>query len=165
MKDCCGNWGKQRDWTEIVKQLARNGVMVLLTARDVKRGTEAVEKLKESGLTMLRASGIIVEHLDSSTKESMEQGGLLGFRKIVSTAVQDYKKAEECLDINYYGTKKVIDSLIPLFQLSHSPRIVNVSSIVGKLQNIPSESIKKNSVMLDNLTEEKLDELLQRLFK
>ncbi|KAJ0970140.1 hypothetical protein J5N97_023017 [Dioscorea zingiberensis] len=96
---------------EIVKQLASNGVMVLLTARDVKRGTEAVEKLKESGFsdvvfhqldvadTSSIASladfiktqfgkldilvnnaailGIIVDlqHLDSSTKESMEQSG------------------------------------------------------------------------------------------
>ncbi|KAJ0970142.1 hypothetical protein J5N97_023019 [Dioscorea zingiberensis] len=183
---------------EIVKQLASNGVMVLLTARDVKRGTEAVEKLKESGFsdvvfhqldvadTSSIASladfiktqfgkldilvnnaaiiGIIVDlqHLDSSTKESMEQGGWPAFHKMVNAAVEDYKNAEECLGINYYGAKKVIDSLIPLLQLSHSPRIVNVSSLLGQLQNISSESIKREFDDVDNLTEEKLDELLQR---
>ncbi|KAM5572675.1 salutaridine reductase-like [Rosa sericea] len=36
---------------EICRQLASNGVRVVLTARDVKRGQEAVEKLKLSGLT------------------------------------------------------------------------------------------------------------------
>ena len=35
---------------EICRQLASNGVMVVLTARDEKRGLEAVAKLHESGL-------------------------------------------------------------------------------------------------------------------
>jgi hypothetical protein len=35
----------------ICKQLASNGVVTVLTARDEKRGLEAVEKLKESGLS------------------------------------------------------------------------------------------------------------------
>lgn len=34
-----------------MKQLASKGVDVVLTARDVKRGSEAVEKLKEFGLS------------------------------------------------------------------------------------------------------------------
>uniref|UniRef100_A0A2N9IB04 Uncharacterized protein n=1 Tax=Fagus sylvatica TaxID=28930 RepID=A0A2N9IB04_FAGSY len=34
---------------EICKQLASNGVRVVLTARDVRRGNEAVEKLKAAG--------------------------------------------------------------------------------------------------------------------
>ncbi len=36
-----------------VKQLASNGVTVVLTARDEKRGLEAVDKLKEFGLSDL----------------------------------------------------------------------------------------------------------------
>jgi (+)-neomenthol dehydrogenase len=35
----------------ICRQLASNGVVTVLTARDEKRGLEAVEKLKESGLS------------------------------------------------------------------------------------------------------------------
>ncbi|XP_075660910.1 (+)-neomenthol dehydrogenase-like [Castanea sativa] len=38
---------------EISKQLASNGVKVILTARDVKRGTEAVETLKAAGYSDL----------------------------------------------------------------------------------------------------------------
>ncbi|KAL4633870.1 hypothetical protein ACB092_04G154400, partial [Castanea dentata] len=38
---------------EISKQLALNGVKVILTARDVKRGTEAVETLKAAGYSDL----------------------------------------------------------------------------------------------------------------
>ena len=36
---------------ETVKQLASNGVTVILTARDEKRGLEAFESLKEKGLS------------------------------------------------------------------------------------------------------------------
>ena len=35
---------------EVCRQLASRGVMVILTARDEKRGSEAVEMLHESGL-------------------------------------------------------------------------------------------------------------------
>ncbi|KAH7663068.1 Short-chain dehydrogenase/reductase SDR protein [Dioscorea alata] len=182
---------------EIVKQLASNGIMVLLTARDEKRGTEAFEKLKDSGfsdvvfhqldvsdtasITSLAdfiktefgkldilvnnaaVGGISIDlhSLDSSTKESIGQGGFPSFLKILAAAVEDYEKAEECLNINYYGTKKVIDALMPLLQLSHSPRIVNVSSSGGKLQCIPGESIRREFGSADGLSEDKLDELLQ----
>ena len=42
--------------------------------------------------------------------------------------------SEECLKINYYGAKTTVEALVPLLQLSDSPRIVNVSSIAGKLK-------------------------------
>ncbi|KAH7663062.1 Short-chain dehydrogenase/reductase SDR protein [Dioscorea alata] len=183
---------------EIVKQLAGNGIMVLLTARDEKRGTEAVEKLKDSGFSdvvfhqldvsdtasiasladfiktefgkldiLVNNAGVSgcfvdLQDLDSSTKESIEQGGISAFDKLLYVAVEEFEKAEECLNINYYGTKKVIDGLMPLLQLSHSPRIVNVSSFAGKLQCIPSESIRREFRDADALSEEKLDELLRR---
>ncbi|XP_050249157.1 (+)-neomenthol dehydrogenase-like [Quercus robur] len=35
----------------ICRKLASNGIMVVLTARDEKKGLEAVEKLRESGLS------------------------------------------------------------------------------------------------------------------
>ncbi|KAH7663064.1 Short-chain dehydrogenase/reductase SDR protein [Dioscorea alata] len=182
---------------EIVKQLASNGIMVLLTARNEKRGTEAVEKLKDSGFSdvvfhqldvsdtasiasladfiktefgkldilvnnaAVNGLDVDLQDLDSSLKESIEQGGRPAFYKLLAAAVEDYEKAVECLNINYYGAKNVIDALMPLLQLSRSPRIVNVSSVVGKLQWIPSESIRKEFGDADGLSEEKLDELLQ----
>ena len=47
--------------------------------------------------------------------------------------------AEQCIQTNYYGAKRMIEALIPLLQLSDSPKIANVSSFMGKLQvdNIP----------------------------
>lgn len=48
--------------------------------------------------------------------------------------IETYELAEECLKINYYGAKTTAGALIPLLQLSDSPRIVNISSSMGKLQ-------------------------------
>jgi len=47
---------------------------------------------------------------------------------------QTYELAKECLQTNYYGAKITTESLLPLLQLSDSPRIVNVSSTLGQLE-------------------------------
>lgn len=47
---------------------------------------------------------------------------------------QTYEGGEECLHTNYYGAKRTAEALVPLLQLSDSPRIVNVSSLWGKLK-------------------------------
>ena len=63
----------------------------------------------------------------------MMQGriGEVNWNEIV---IQPLEMAEECLKINYYGPKRMIEALMPLLQLSDLPRIVNVSSSGGKLQ-------------------------------
>ncbi|KAL0428907.1 UNVERIFIED_CONTAM: (+)-neomenthol dehydrogenase [Sesamum radiatum] len=136
---------------EICRQLASQGVSVVLTARNEKRGLDAVEKLKKSGL-----SDYIMFHqldvMDSASIDSLavfikSQIGKLdilvnnagvggttdggtGGAKVKRTA---YELAVECLQVNYYGTKRTTEALLPLLQLSDSPRIVNVSSGMGAL--------------------------------
>ncbi|KAJ8642837.1 hypothetical protein MRB53_004585 [Persea americana] len=58
----------------ICRQLASNGVMVILTARDEKRGLEAVRQLKESGL-----SNVVFHQLD--VKDSVSIASLADFIK------------------------------------------------------------------------------------
>lgn len=52
----------------------------------------------------------------------------------MKVATQTIDIGEECIKTNYYGAKWMIQELLPLLQLSDSPRIVNVSSSTGKLQ-------------------------------
>lgn len=47
---------------------------------------------------------------------------------------EPYELGEECLQTNYFATKSVTEALIPLLQLSNSPRIVNVTSSYGELR-------------------------------
>ena len=57
---------------------------------------------------------------------------------------EPYELAVECLKTNYYGAKKTTEALLPLLELSKSPRIVNVSSAYGDLHVSNSLQIKKS---------------------
>ncbi|KAG6503285.1 hypothetical protein ZIOFF_032008 [Zingiber officinale] len=62
---------------------------------------------------------------------------------LANAIVETYELAEDCINTNYYGPKRVTEAFIPLLQSSQSPRIVNVSSLYGKRQYIRSERIKE----------------------
>ncbi|KAJ4905282.1 Short-chain dehydrogenase/reductase 2b [Raphanus sativus] len=75
----------------------------------------------------------------------------------------DYNLAKECLNINYYGPKRMCEALIPLLELSDSPRIINVSSFMGQLKNLLNEWAKGILSNAENLTEERIDEVIDKL--
>ncbi|KAK4848029.1 hypothetical protein QYF36_008354 [Acer negundo] len=64
---------------------------------------------------------------------------------------QTYQLAEECLQTNYYGAKRMAEALIPLLQLSDSTRFVNVSSSMGMLKHIRNVRAKGCWMMLKTL--------------
>ncbi|ESW11896.1 hypothetical protein PHAVU_008G068200 [Phaseolus vulgaris] len=176
----------------ICKQLISNGITVVLTARDEKRGIEAVEKLKEFG-----ASDQVVFHqLDVTDPKSIESlanfiktqfgkldilvnnagvsgtsvdhdaiaaaGEKLGSVDWRKFAHETYESAESSIRTNYYGAKLMCEAFIPLLELSDSPRIVNVSSVMGKLEKIPNESARGVLSDVESLTEEKVEEVLNQ---
>ncbi|KAG9441121.1 hypothetical protein H6P81_016975 [Aristolochia fimbriata] len=78
---------------------------------------------------------------------------------------ESYSLSEECLNTNYSGSKAVTEALIPLLQLSKSPRIVNVSSRMGLLQSITHERARKQLADVDHLTEERIGVVLEWFLK
>jgi (+)-neomenthol dehydrogenase len=182
---------------EIVKQLASNGIKVVLTARDEKRGLEAVEKLKALGLPgqvvfhqldvadsatvasladfvktqfgkldiLVNNAGVTGAKIDGDVLSSPSNADV-GYEDRWSKAMTEtYELAEECFQINYYGTKRTSEAFIPLLQLSDSPRIVNVSSSIGKLEKIKNERAKSVLSEAESLTEERLDEVAREFLK
>ncbi|KAH7863490.1 hypothetical protein Vadar_018108 [Vaccinium darrowii] len=179
---------------EICRQLACKGVMVVLTARDEKKGTEAIEKLKGFGLSenvvfhkldvgepssaysladfiksqfgkldiLVNNAAITGVKMDSDAVRASASNGQINWNEAVT---QTYNLAEECLEINYYGVKRITEALIPLLQLSDSVRFVNMSSSTGKLKFIPSEWAKEVFLDDERLTEERLDEVLNKFLK
>ncbi|KAL2335936.1 hypothetical protein Fmac_010382 [Flemingia macrophylla] len=181
----------------ICKQLASNGITVVLTARDENRGLQAVEKLKELGLSghvifhqldvsdpvsiasladfiknqfgkldiLVNNAGIPGAHVDGealAAADIMKHAGRVDWSKIV---IDSYESAEAGLKTNYYGAKELTKALIPLLELSSSPKIVNVSSSMGRLENIPDGWPKEALGDVENLTEEKIDEILNEFLK
>ncbi|KAK6162392.1 hypothetical protein DH2020_002233 [Rehmannia glutinosa] len=194
---------------EICRQLASNGIKVVLTARDEKRGLEAQERLKGFGLSdyvdfhqldvvdpasissivdfikskygrldiLVNNAGIsgmglvgdilIVQELIEESIASVSAGGKPEpFQPKASGAVMEtFKGAEECVQTNYYGAKRTTEALIPLLQLSNSPRIVNVSSMFGSLELLANEWAKGVLSNEESLTDEKVDEVVQEFLK
>ncbi|KAI3899468.1 hypothetical protein MKW92_026039 [Papaver armeniacum] len=73
---------------------------------------------------------------------------------------ETYESAEECLQTNYYGVKSVTKALVPLLQLSDSPRIVNVSSLAGQLKNVSNKESLGILSDGDGLKEESVDKVV-----
>jgi (+)-neomenthol dehydrogenase len=179
---------------EICRQLLCEGITVVLTARDEKKGLEAVEKLKEGSAfpdsvifhqlqvtdlasiaslaefiksrfgkldILVNNAGIIGAIVDDEAKRAWGTGEI-NWSEVMT---QTYDLTAECIRTNYYGAKKTTEALLPLLHLSGSPRIVNVSSSMGKLKNIPNEWAKGVLAAAGNLTEERIDEVLDVFLK
>ncbi|CAJ1950069.1 unnamed protein product [Sphenostylis stenocarpa] len=93
---------------------------------------------------------------------SVENGGNVDWSKV---STESYELSEAALKTNYYGTKELTKALIPLLHLSPSPKIVNVSSSTGRLQNIPNGWPKEVLSDVEKLTEEKIDDILNEFLK
>ncbi|XP_015873269.3 (+)-neomenthol dehydrogenase [Ziziphus jujuba] len=185
---------------ETVRQLGFEGITVVLTARDEKRGIEAKSLLHQMGLSdrvvfhqldvldplsiqsladfvkdrfgrldilvnNAGASGLVVDEERLRALNIDPTDWLAGkvVNLIEGVIKHNYEKAQECLNTNYYGVKRVTEALLPLLQLSPAgARIVNVSSLRSELKRIPSESIRNELGDIENLTEEKVDAILKR---
>ncbi|XP_050142464.1 (+)-neomenthol dehydrogenase-like isoform X6 [Malus sylvestris] len=175
-----------------VKQLASKGVVVVLTARNEKRGLEALGKVKDFGISDLvvfhqldvtdSASAAVLADfvktqfgkLDILVNNAAINGSIINPEAFISAATAkpgeinwseilitpSYELAEECLKTNYYGTKRVTEALLPLLQLSDSPRIINVSTGAAKLMNFPNGWPKEVLSDAGTLTEERIDSVL-----
>lgn len=82
---------------------------------------------------------------------------------LLEHSTETYEEAEECLRINYFGTKYVTEALLPLLHASSDGRLVNVSSNYGLLRYFSSEDLKQELNNIEKLTIERLDEM-SRLF-
>ncbi|KAK3132547.1 hypothetical protein QOZ80_6AG0524280 [Eleusine coracana subsp. coracana] len=182
---------------EVCCQLAANGITVVLTARDEKRGSEAVEKLQKAGLSEIifyqldvtdapnigrladfikarfgkldilvnNAAVIGVEYIHDPVDQFSGMDASQRLEWMCKSSRETYNAAEEALQTNYYGTKNVIKTLLPLLQASPDGRIVNVSSMWGLLRLFNNEELKQELNDVENLTEERLDEVLARFLK
>ncbi|CAI0379529.1 unnamed protein product [Linum tenue] len=166
---------------EICRQLASNGVLVVLTARDENRGLQAVQKLRDGDPAL--SDNLVFHKLDVADSSSISsladfirtQFGKLDIlilliylsssKQWLESITDTYELAEECLKTNYHGAKQMIETFLPLLQQSDLPRIVNVSSGLGKLKNVKHEWATSVLSDVENLTEEKVEQVLNQYLK
>ncbi|MED6148318.1 hypothetical protein PIB30_052044 [Stylosanthes scabra] len=164
---------------EISRQLLDHGVTVVLTSRDVSVGIESMKVLQEGGLDHVDSHQLDV--LDSSSINEFAEwlkekyGGLdilvnnagVNFNHGSDNSVENARKV---IDTNYYGTKSMIEAMIPLMKASSAGgRIVNVSSRLGRLNGkrnrIENEELREKISNVETLNEELIHETLTTFIK
>jgi NAD(P)-dependent dehydrogenase (short-subunit alcohol dehydrogenase family) len=130
---------------EVCRALAQRGVHVILTARNPDAGRMATARLVAKHLP------VEFQRLDVTERKSVEE--LRGFLEdkfgrldilinnaaivlmdgdgdILSISVDTVR---ETMETNCYGPLLICQTMIPLLQKSHSPRLINVSSMAGSI--------------------------------
>ncbi|XP_052181090.1 uncharacterized protein LOC127794193 isoform X2 [Diospyros lotus] len=155
---------------EIVHQLATHGVTVVLTSRDAAVGEEAAKVLQEGGLNVLFHQLDIVNPSSIKVFTEWLQHNYGGMDILVNNAGVSFnygpdshlESAEQVITTNYYGTKNMIEAMIPLMRPSTSgARIINVSSRLGRLNGrrnrIGDVTLRRKLEDVDSLSEELID--------
>jgi len=157
---------------EVVRQLARNGMTVILGARDLEKGESAAVPLVDEGLQVLvRQLDVINLHSIAPLAAEVEQmfgrldvlvnnaGILYDTWQQPSTANLD--TVQQAIDTNTLGPWRMCQAFVPLLRHSQHGRIVNVSSGAGSLTSMgsstPAYSVSKAA--LNALTRTLSDEL------
>jgi len=143
---------------EVVRQLARRGMVVILGARDRAKGQRAAKRLRDTGLA------VVPRRLDVTEPETIQQlateldqefgrldvlvnnAGALYDPWQRATRV-DFRLVQEAWEINTVGPWRLCHACVPLLRKSQAGRIVNVSSEAGSLASMgagtPAYSVSK----------------------
>jgi NAD(P)-dependent dehydrogenase (short-subunit alcohol dehydrogenase family) len=132
---------------ETARQLAAQGVIVLLGSRDIGRGDKAASPLKAEGLDVRpvkidvddrddhAAIAALIEkefgHLDILVNNAgVQYDGVLQGNSTLEISEADVRKTFET---NFYAVVALTKTLLPLLEKSEAGRIVNLSSVLGSL--------------------------------
>lgn len=128
---------------ETAKQLAQQGVKVILGARDAGRGSEATAKLRAEGLD---AESLLIDvtnegSIKLAAAQVTEKFGKLdilinnaGVGSFTNSASEESDSDwRHIFDTNVFGLVNTTQSLLPLLKKSVAGRIVHLTSILGSL--------------------------------
>jgi NAD(P)-dependent dehydrogenase (short-subunit alcohol dehydrogenase family) len=148
--------------SEVCQQLAQTGMQVVLTSHDDAKGNTTVEKLQRSGLNVLH------QHLDVTDSTSLmtltkfiqskfghlevlvNNAGVLLESWDDSTFETTIATLRTTMEVNAFAPSPIAQALLPLMQVNHYGRIVNVSSGVGQLTDMnsgcPADRLSKTAL-------------------
>ena len=127
---------------EIARQLGRQGMTVLMGARDAERGAEAANELKQAGID---ARAVLLDVTDAGSIAAVaaqierEFGRLDVLVNNAGIALDggfynaDVDMMRRTYETNVFGVVALTRALVPLLKKSEAGRIVNMSSGLGSL--------------------------------
>lgn len=131
---------------ETARQLGKQGITVILGARDLSKGQAAAEQLKKEGIdaravkldvvnkTDIKAAAETVEKEFGKLDILINNAGVMmepiGGNTTTTVSEDTLRKTFET---NFFSAVAVTNAFLPLLKKSDAGRIVNVSSILGSL--------------------------------
>lgn len=132
---------------EVVRQLASQGMAVILGARKLEKGKAAAEELVNEGLRVLPRQLDVtdqasIDRLATQVKEEfgrvdvlVNNAGIL-YDTWESASNANLDTVHEALETNLFGPWRMAQAFLPLLRQSQNGRIVNVSSEAGSLASM-----------------------------
>ncbi|HEU4635444.1 MAG TPA: SDR family oxidoreductase [Edaphobacter sp.] len=131
---------------ETARQLGKQGITVLLGARDLAKGEAAAEQLKKEGIDVRAVKFDVVNAADIKAAAELvakEFGKLdilinnagVMFEPIGgnNSSTVSEQVLRDTFETNFFSAVAVTNAFLPLLKKSDAGRIVNVSSILGSL--------------------------------
>jgi len=146
---------------EVTRQLAKQGIDVILGARDQAKGERAARSLTQDGLSVFPYQ---LDVADQHSIDRLYQAIAADFGRLdilVNNAAilydtwqqgttADLDVVHSALETNLFGAWRMCQTFLPLLRQSHAGRIVNVSSEGGSLASMgggtPAYSVSKASL-------------------
>ncbi len=141
---------------EVAKQMAEMGYFIFLGCRDLQKGLEAVNSLKELGISNVEALKIDVSDLNSVQEAASALSSKIEMLDILinnagtaGTQPQnisqcDMSVVKELFNTNVFGAIQTTQEMMPLLKKAIQPVIVNVSSELGSLTMQTGEERNSN---------------------
>jgi NAD(P)-dependent dehydrogenase (short-subunit alcohol dehydrogenase family) len=127
--------------------MARAGARVAIVARDESKLSETVREITAEGgearsysadLTDMEACDAVIARIeaDMGNIEILVNNAGRSIRRAISASYDRFHDFERCMQLNYFGSLRLIMRVLPGMAKKHRGHIINISSI-GVLSNAP----------------------------
>lgn len=143
---------------ETAKKLAEQGIKVIIGARDIEKGEQAVQTLKQAGLDAEYVHyDAALAHSATAVAESLEKrfgkldilvnnAGILKEPLVGNNNATSVEQniLKETFEANFFAVIALTQALLPLLHKSNAGRIVNLSSVLASqtLHSTPDSPIE-----------------------
>jgi NAD(P)-dependent dehydrogenase (short-subunit alcohol dehydrogenase family) len=136
---------------EIARQLGKQGLVVVLGARDEAKGAAAVAELRESDAHAVKLDVTNPDDVAKLPAFFQEKFGrldvLVNNAGVVERGIGDVDSFRRTFETNLFGVVAVTYALLPLLKASPAGRIVNQSSVLASLTSLQNKpEMFRNSV-------------------
>jgi len=131
---------------ETARQLGKEGITVLVGARDSSKGKDAADKLREEGIdahafeidvsdaASIKAAVARVERDFDRLDILVNNAGVMIDNRALPVSEQPLQNWRRTFDTNVFGLIETTQAFLPLLRKSEAGRIVNLSSILGSIE-------------------------------